>query len=230
MKAVVAAGVVLAGLIFAQIAAAQALRPEAVPEDRSTPRGTLKVLRTALEKGDADQIRSILAAGNPSEQAMVDVMAQTAVSVKRLHDAAVEAFGADNARAITGEPAARSPDGLTDLDHATESIAEDGQSATVTFQDVDTRPIRLTRNQDQWRIPVSELKQLDPAALEARMAEVKALNALVDEVAAEVAQGKYKSAEEARQALYNRLIQNASATQSTATAPASTQPATPAGN
>lgn len=218
MNRAVAAGVMVTALILAQLGMAQELRPEAVPADRQSPRGTLKVLRTAMEAGDAEQIRSILAAGSDLEKAMVDSMAQTAVSAKRLHDAAVATFGQEQARPLTGEPSTPGADGLTDLDRAVETISDDGTTAIVSFQDINTDPIKLTLADEQWVIPVSELKQLDPQTMAARMAEVTALNAIVDEIAAEVAQNKYKTAEEARQALYDRLVQLAQA--------ASTQPTT----
>src|SRR5690606_15092013 len=99
-----------------------------------------------------------------------------------------------------------------------ETISDDGTTAVVSFQDINTDPIKLTLVDEQWQIPVSELKQLDPQTMAARMAEVTALNAVVDEITAEVAQNKYKTAEEARQALYDRLVQLAQS--------ATTQPTT----
>lgn len=218
MNRAVAVGVMVTALILAQLGMGQELRPEAVPADRLTPRGTLKLLRTAMEAGDAEQIRSILAAGNELEKAMVDSMAQTAVSAKRLHDAAVATFGQEQARPLTGEPSTPGADGLTDLDRAVETISDDGTTAVVSFQDINTDPIKLTLVNEQWQIPVSELKQLDRGTMATRIAEVTALNAIVDEIAAEVAQNKYKTAEEAKQALYDRLVQLAQA--------ASTQPTT----
>src|SRR5690606_689486 len=114
-----------------------------------------KLLQQAIDAGDGEALRSILVGQTPQEQRMVEAMAQMAVNVQRLREAAIAAFGEAAARELTGGPVDKDADPMKELDTATETI--DGQSAVVRFADVQAEPVKLVLNGDQWQVPVAEL-------------------------------------------------------------------------
>src|SRR5262249_46090758 len=72
-------------------------------------------------------------------------------------------------------------------------------------------PITLRRVNGVWRIPVSQLApDVDPAALEQRLAELQVLTTLVREVAGDIADGKFATAEQAADAWHSRFFQSLS--------------------
>src|SRR6516165_5000234 len=81
---------------------ADATSRPAVPADPSTPRGALKALATAMTAGDADTIKRLLLAGTPTEQRMVSLMSDMAVSIAQLNKAMIGRFGRKPASAVLG--------------------------------------------------------------------------------------------------------------------------------
>lgn len=195
---------VLIGLL-AMSAAAQIEVIEVVEASRATPRGTLKLLRQAMEKGDAGALRSILLAEGEVQQQMVEAMVQTAQSVRGLREAAVEAFGAREAAALAGPQPAGDPAQMKEIDEAAETIEED--RAVVRFADVQVNPVTLVRRGEQWHVPVGELSaKLSDRDLTERIEEIRTFNRVMGEVTAEIAAGKHQSAEQARQALASQML------------------------
>ena len=178
---------------------------EVVEASRATPRGTLKLLRQAMEKGDADALRSILLAEGEVQQQMVEAMVQTAQSVRGLREAAVEAFGEREAAALAGPQPAGDPAQMKEIDEAAETIEED--RAVVRFADVQVNPVTLVRRGEQWYVPVGELSaKLNDRDLSERIEEIRTFNRVMGEVTAEIAAGKHQSAEQARQALASLML------------------------
>lgn len=179
---------------------------EQVEATRQTPRGTLKLLRQAMEQGDAEGLRAILLAEGEGQPEMVEAMVETAQHVKRMRSAAVEAFGEREATTLTGPPPAASTDEMTEIDQATETIEKD--RAVVRFANVQVAAVTLVRRDEQWHVPVAELaEKLDERNLAERIKEVRAFNRVIATVTGEIAEGKYPSAEQARQALYSQMLQ-----------------------
>lgn len=178
---------------------------EVVEASRATPRGTLKLLRQAMETGDGDALRSILLAEGEVQPQMVEAMVQTAQSVRRLREAAVEAFGEREAVALAGPQPTGDPTQMKEIDEATETIEED--RAVVRFTDVQMNPVTLVRRGEQWHVPVAELAvKLSDRDLSERIEEVRTFNRVMGELTAEIAAGKHQSAEQARQALSSQML------------------------
>src|SRR5262245_22775087 len=99
----------LAVLFVATLASAQtapATTQSAIPADQSTPRGALRVLGVALDAGDAATIRAVFQISNPEEQKMVDALVRYREAVAKFGKAAAQAFGENEAKKLTGDPAA----------------------------------------------------------------------------------------------------------------------------
>ncbi len=201
-------GVMLAMLVVGLLsvgAMAQIEVREEVEATRQTPRGTLKLLRQAMEQGDADALRSILLGETEVEKQLVEAMIETARSAHRLREAAVQTFGEREATSLFGAMPATSPSEMTEIDEASETIEED--RAVVQFADVQVMPVTLVRRGEQWHVPVAELAgKLPPDELEERISEVRAFCGVMVAIAEEITQGKYQNIEQVRQALSSQMM------------------------
>jgi hypothetical protein len=191
-----------------------------IPTDQSTPKSALRVLADAMAAGDAKAILGVFYAANPQEQKMAQAMVDVATSYAGLQKDAVKAFGADNAKVITGDTAAIQAQGLARLGTATEKI--DGDKATVIVGDgTEEPPVSLVKHEGKWKWPVSEMaKGIDAAQIEQGIADAATQAKLYNEAAEEVRAGKFKTAGEVRQAMEQRVMQMALARHKAATQPA----------
>lgn len=197
-----------------------ATRPTSGPTTQPAgPKDVLKQLASAMRRGEAAEIRGVLYAANETEQRMARATADYAAALAALQRAAVAAFGEHGAKELTGD----APPGeeIARIDAAT--LAIDGDTATVTFvpdkppaeanaQPTNSKgepdppppppePVVLKRVGGRWRVPVATLsKGAAPEEIEQRLADLSAQTALIQEIAQEIAAGKYKSAEQAGQA------------------------------
>ena len=175
-------------------------------ETTATPKGALKLLAAALRDGDADRIRQVLYAANPSEVKMVTAMADMAKAMAALQRSAVKAFGKDGAKEVVGDTDATDTESKARIDSAEVKIQ--GDSATITLEDSEEAPVVLKRVDGRWRLPMSEMsKGADPAALDERLAGLAEQAKLVRDLAQEVAAGKYNSPAQAHEAWQSRAMQ-----------------------
>lgn len=178
---------------------------EEVEATRQTPRGTLKLLVEAMEQGDGEALRSILLGENETEQQMVSAMVETAQSVHRFREQAIETFGEQGAMPLIGAAPAGNADEVGAIDDATETITDD--RAVVRFANVQANPVSLVLRDKQWHVPVAELSaKLDERELVERIVEIRAFNSVITALTGEIAEGKYQSAEQARQALSSQMM------------------------
>jgi len=174
--------------------------------DATTPKGALKILAAALRDGDADKIRQVMHATNPSEVRMVASMADMARAMAQLQKAAVKAFGEEGAKEIVGDTRATDAEGRARIDAADVKVT--GDTATVTVPDGEDAPVVLKRVGGLWKVPMSELsKNADPAALDERLAELSEQRKLVAELTDEISGGQFTSATAAKDAWQSRAMQ-----------------------
>src|SRR5688572_1192080 len=193
--------------------------------DLSTPKGAVRSLATAMQSGDRDALLAVLHATSPTETRLANVMAELAEAMASLSRNAVTAYGEEGARPVTGD-ANDAADALARLDAAL--VKEQGDSATVGATEGDAG-VSLVRVDGKWKFPVAALiKNADEAAVAQRLSDVEAQVGLFTEAAAEVKQGKYKTGDEVRQALDQRILQmvmqRPRATTAPTTAPAAPRP------
>lgn len=200
------------------LAAAPATAPTSAPFDQSTPKGTLKVLSRALDAGDRKTILQILSAASDSDRKLADATADLAEANVQMRRAAIKAFGEVKSRALGVDPEALSA-GFTRIDTATEAIT--GDSAIVTQPGNEGPPMSLVKTDNQWRLPVAELrKDVEAADVDRNIADVQTQIGLMKEIATEVAAGKFATAADARQALDQRILKGAMSPLVPTTAPA----------
>lgn len=206
-----------------------------VAVDDSTPRGTLKMLLSAMQAGDADKLHALLVARSPLEQRMVDAIVKRADAEKRFRAAVEKAYGATGARALVNDSEAQTAAGLAQLDAAEEKI--EGEVAHVNAGE--GSDMRLQKIEGKWRVPIAQFAaspaEKDAAAaadqqpgattqgasaapatapasdgiaiagkekaIEDRLEDEKVALRVIDEMTDEINQGKYKSPQEAADAI-----------------------------
>jgi hypothetical protein len=161
-----------------------------------------------MRDGDAATIKRMFLATTPAERKMVAADVQMAAALAELRRAAVAAYGDDAAKAVTGDTAAGTAESLARIDAADVSIT--GDTATVNYRDERDGPFVLKKVNGEWKVPVSQLgKPLDAVALNQRLADLSVQTAVVREVAKLIRDGKLATAEQAREAWQNRILQAA---------------------
>jgi len=193
-------------------ATAPASQP-ALPTDPSTPRDALKILAAAMRDGDADKLKSVVLTSNSAEVRMLGAMAGLAGSLARLNQSALKAFGEEDASRFTDDSTAHFSQTLARIDAAEVTI--DGDKATVRYHSAGAEPFEMrcvppahSSQEGQWKVPMSELSPgADAAALDQRLSELNVQRKIVDELADEIAAGKYKNAEAGKEAWRGKIMQ-----------------------
>lgn len=225
MRRCSAVAAAIGGVIVSALATAQSTTPtppsappstaastqptSVVPAEPTTPRGALKALVGALQMGDKEKIKSLVAATNPTEEKMVDAMASQSAAERKFFVAAQTAYGAD-AKDLTGDTAARAAEGMAQIDGSKETI--NGDHATVDNpapgpNGRPSQPISLEKSNGTWHIPIGELAHdVDPRSVDARVSDMAFITQLMNESADDVAAGKYKTAHEAGDAIKSKLM------------------------
>jgi hypothetical protein len=114
-----------------------------------------------------------------------------------MEKAAVKRFG-EPGRQVTGYP-----DGSAKAMEKHLDIEEEGDRATASLGEA-MMPLKLRKIDGKWRVDLGEAVR-DPRARRAGEASVAATKA-AEEVAAEIADGNYKTAEEAKAAFRARRL------------------------
>jgi hypothetical protein len=195
----------------------EADKPQPSAEE-SALRDALKALAKALQEGDRDGLRRAMFAANATERKMLDAMAGMAAQIAELHKASAKAFGEEEAKGLTGDVAME----MGRIDEA--EVSFDGDTATVRYAPPPATPAASTEGEadappappplvlkkvdGRWRVPVAELsKDTTPAEIEQRLTDLEAQTKIIAELSAEIAQGKYKSAEKAAEAWQGKMMQ-----------------------
>ena len=203
--------------------------------DPGTPRGALKSLISAMEAGDGDKIKSLIATTNPSEDKMVAAMTSMSMAEKKFRDAASTAFG-PNAKELTGDTAAQSAEGMSRIDSSKETI--DGDKAVVDSgaggsPQAGTPPLTLMKSGGTWKIPITELSRgVDASTINQRLDDLTFMSTLMNDSATEMSKGTYKTPADAKTAITTKMrmamMQRAAAATQATTMPAATPSGTPA--
>ena len=197
-----------------------------IPTDQSTPKSALRVLADAMESGNQKAILGVLLTASPQELRMAQTMAELAGALAELRRQAVTAFGEEGAKSLTGDVSAVAAQGLARLGAAKETIT--GDKATVSVgEGADAEPpVNLVKHEGKWKYPVAEMSKgvQDPAIIEQGITDAAEHAKLLRDAAAEVGEKKYKTADEVRAALEQRVMQMVMARQKAATQPSATQP------
>jgi hypothetical protein len=179
------------------------------------PRRTLTVYAVAMAAGDADRVRNSYWAETPDEKAVVDAYAHLATSVGALRKAATDRYGPDGFDNIGfGKMFA---DQIKALEAT--RLFVDGPKALVFVNKDDKPDLRLVRVESGWKISATSFS--NPARQAVR---IDAQASAYDDLAREIAAGKYRLATDARAAGSVKVRQAKEAAEAKLKAAAATQP------
>jgi hypothetical protein len=174
----------------------EAREPAAKAPDLSSPRSAAAAWLQSAAVGDVDTALKIVVDDKEHRQFVVDMLTFSA-ALRGLRDAAVAAFG-EAGREVTARY-----EGLLTPPHAKLHIEVDGDTATVTMDEA-INPLRLRKVDADWRVDLDASVRDVNTEKVARGARRAA--AVADQVAAEIGEGKFKSADAAREAFARRQL------------------------
>ena len=165
--------------------------------DQSTPKKAAESFGTALVAGDNKAVREV-SQGTDAEYKTVDALGTMVGAMKKLSDAASAKYGKDNAISK----------GAKDMDIAAEleksEVKEDGDKATITNKEKDEKnPMKLVKKDGKWFVDLSSLPK---EGMDQVVKMAPAMSKAATEVAGEIKADKYKTAEEAQQALGTKML------------------------
>jgi hypothetical protein len=186
-------------MLFVMITAAVVVRA-AEPDRSSSPRSAAIALYKAVSAGDRDAVAASFYAANSAQRDLADAMADVIVAGKKLGDAAKAKFGK------AADPIGRGmldPADLSKLEEATvKETAADAATITVPGQ---PRPMSFRKQDGQWKLVVTDFGGAAPQNIAKQTRLVQQMAAAIDASAVEVAAGKFKTPEEATNAIQQSL-------------------------
>lgn len=184
-----------------------------VPEDQLTPRGTVKVLRTTMLRGDADALRGLIQTASPREETTLRLLAENISLQAAVRRAVYSKFPSavpDPGKLADDQIAMSNPG----IDAMRETIT--GDSATV----LDPSPTATTNPSQQmhmnlvggkWKIPFEVIKpilHLDPDETDYSMVNRRLTteNPVLKQFAADINAGMFKTTKDLSQAGKDRML------------------------
>ena len=210
-------------LIVAAVVVAQMLLvlPARAAADLSSPKAAAMTFAKAVEAGDVQAAKA--AAINEGENAqLIETLTEVAANVNKLRDAAKAKFGDGAAEQFVGN---RKPleEMSKQLDKA--EVKQDGDSATISSAD-QPGSTKLKKIGSDWKVDLAASLKDSPqsAQIFQQLPFLKAIGVAMGETAGEISADKYKTVDEAKQAMQAKMM----AAMATMRRPAASQPATPA--
>jgi hypothetical protein len=183
----------------AQTASAQTSQPAA-----DSPKGVLLAYTKALNDGDGATIHKMLLTTSPTEERIANAMADYAATLAGLSKAATDKFGADAAHDAFGDPAMAVKQAADNVKASTETVT--GDTATVSVNQSRQGTMKLQKVDGQWKIVVADMvRSVDAGNLEKMLKDIDSGNAIVKQMATDIAAGKYPTAVAAKSALNEKI-------------------------
>jgi len=182
------------------------LSAEEIKADPATPKGAAVAMFKAMEAGDVAAAKK-LATGNEKQLGLLDSMVPLMNGFKTLEISAVKKFGDDGKKILQGDAGGPGPslDIEKELTGAKEEIAGETATITPTGADSSKQPMKFKKVDGSWKIDLASMptEGLDnPAA----MTMVKAMGGLARDTAKEIDDNKYKTVEEAKTAMQQKML------------------------
>jgi hypothetical protein len=169
--------------------------------DLSTPKKAALTFAKALEDDDLAGIRSSCI-GSDDDFKVIAEVAKVVNAGKKVREAAIARFGEAEAQKIIPTPGPPAGIGLPrQIEQSRQKIEVD--TATLSGPQENAEPLRLRRIKGAWRVDLSALPDRNEMA-QALPLLIAIRNALLN-AADQIATGKYKSADEAREQLETML-------------------------
>jgi len=172
-------------------------------DDQADIRTSAKSFAKALVDGDAGAAKHYSVNDTTSEKAL-DLMAELTKARKSLIDAAVAKFGDEGKNVTLGGANESRQEALgTDLDNAI--IDVHGDNATARSKDGnDARPVYFKKEASVWKMDLTKLANF--ASVTQRGTQMHMISSAYSSTSAEIRDGKYKTAQEAKMAVREKIV------------------------
>jgi hypothetical protein len=207
-------------------ATAPASAPAAARADLSTPQGAVIAFLNALQANDESAAHNAISFEGSADPKAPEAFLDILFSTNQIQQAAMTKFG-DSAVAAFGDPKAALTARIAAVQKAAPAISNNDAALTLPSDENSQQPgttIALKKTGNEWKIDavsLFSLSALPPEDLAKRVALARKLIEINKDVAANITGGKYTSASEARQDLWDRSFEAAkSLTPAPATSPA----------
>jgi hypothetical protein len=192
-------------LAVALCASIALVRPTTAQEIKAdSPKGAAQAFFKAMEVGDAKAAKAI-ATGSEKQLAMLDLLVPVVSGFKQLENAAVKKWGEEGRKALSQGQGGGGFDFEKELKASTEQVT--GETATITSSKPEQQrePMKLKKIEGKWRVDMSSL----PAEGLDNPQTSKMLQAMSDAAkatATEIDQGKYTTAQQAKEAMGQKIL------------------------
>lgn len=164
---------------------------------------TIAAFGKAVENGDAAGAKA-LTVSDPTSDKMLDALIPVSGAMKKLNDAAVEKFGeAGKSLAGNNSDSFDLAKSMKDLE-----VKETGDTAeAVNTKKPKDKPLKMKKVDGKWKIDFASVMGGENAAqMEQALPMIKGMATAANEGADEIKAGKYKTVDEAKQALGTKLL------------------------
>jgi hypothetical protein len=187
-------------------APATAAPQASVPVDSTTPRGALKLLSVAIDRGDTAAVRTLMHTTSVAERSVVNALAARVESLVVLRQAATERFGEAGSTAMFGDMRAQLEQSQRMIDRAAEQVTNERAIVDPGGAGNPHDVVHLVKVDGQWKIAVSEMAAgLSEQELQERAQDAELFGRVSKEVAGEIKSGKHATPDDARRELETRL-------------------------
>jgi hypothetical protein len=164
----------------------------AAAPDLSNPKSTAVSFAKAVQSNDMAAAKAT-STGSDEQYKMVEAMGQMMSGFKNFQSAAVAKFG------DAGKSSQGPPDIVADAEGS--EVKTEGDTATVINpkQPDDKDPMKLVKKDGKWKVDLSSMPMDEQAKMMA--ASASKMKKALDETAEEIKANKYKTVQEAQQAL-----------------------------
>jgi hypothetical protein len=179
-------------------------RPVLAADD--DPKGVVTAFFKAMETGDVAGAKA-LAVGSDKQLAVLDVLVPVFHGFKQLETAAVKKWGEEGRKTLT-----EGPGGGLNVAEKLKNAKVDVKGDAATITPADAKPedknseMKLKKVEGKWKLDMASIPAEgmdDPKALKM----FKGMAEVAQQTAKEVDQGKYASANEAKQAMGQKILQ-----------------------
>jgi hypothetical protein len=195
----------LAALLACALVALLAVARPAPAQDikSDSPKGAASAFFKAMESGDAKAAKS-MAVGSDKQLSMLDLLVPVVSSFKQLENSAVKKWG-EEARKTLSQGQGSSMDFDKELKAATEKVEGDTATITSAKPEQQKEPMKLKKVEGKWKVDMSSVpaEGLDNPQTAQMM---RVMSDAAKSTASEIDQGKYASAQDARQAMTQKIL------------------------